>query len=57
MTASGRKRKSETVDFEQFERPLLRKADIQQIAPQILPANVRYAVESGHWGGRVLKGR
>jgi len=33
MTAVGRKRKSETVDFEQFERPLLRKADVRNHEP------------------------
>ena len=47
MTAYGRKRTLDFVDFEVSERPLWRKADIKPETPEIESENVRFTPESG----------
>ena len=49
MTASGRKQTLDFVDFEDSERPLLRKADIGGLRDAESPRDVRFTPETGHW--------
>ncbi len=48
MTAIGRKRTLELVDFGAFERPLWRKADISGWVSEIGLTNDRFTLGSGH---------
>jgi hypothetical protein len=57
MTAYGRKQPFDSLYLWLFERPLLMKADIQDLNWKNRLANVRYTLQSRHWAKLALKGR
>ncbi len=57
MAASGRKLPVKLVDFEQFERPLSGKADVQIGILRTRLLHDRLALESGGSRGRVMNFR
>jgi len=57
MSASGQKQPVRNSRFRTLERPLLRKADIQELILKNCLANVRFTPESSRWANMGLKGR